>query len=171
MSDLSLKNLHTLTCQDSDSHSYDSDSHSYDMTNDSDRLITLTVLTQWDAWQIEYDSKFMAEMNLQLKTWCRWIEWRVNVTVWRSADECSLKRCWSGLETSANMIWQWLEYRGCWAAVNKWTKWLKSWCWWTAKIEKCVATILMRELSRWSAVLTSSRIDWRNRWCWYDSEL
>ena len=27
----------------------------YDMTNDSDRLMTLTVLTQWDAWQIEYD--------------------------------------------------------------------------------------------------------------------
>ena len=33
--------------------------------------------------------------------------WRVNVTVWRSADECFLKRCWSGLETSAGMIWQW----------------------------------------------------------------
>ena len=33
--------------------------------------------------------------------------WRVNVTEWRSADECSLKRCWSGLETSAGMIWQW----------------------------------------------------------------
>ena len=27
----------------------------YDMTNDSNRLMTLTVLTQWDAWQIEYD--------------------------------------------------------------------------------------------------------------------
>ena len=65
----------------------------------SNRLMTL--LTQWDAWEIEYDSQFMVEMNLQLK------EWRFNVTVWRSADECSLKRCWSGLETSAGMIWQW----------------------------------------------------------------
>ena len=65
----------------------------YDITNDSDRLMTLTVLTQWDAWQIEYYSEFMAVMHLQLKTWCRWTEWRVNVTVWRSVDECSLKRC------------------------------------------------------------------------------
>ena len=27
------------------------------------------------------------------------------------------------------------------------------------------------ELSRWSAVMTSSWIDWRNRWYWYDSKL
>ena len=42
--------------------------------------------------------------------------------------------------------------------------WLGSRCWWTAKIEKCVAAVLMRVLSRWSAVLTSSRTDWRNIW-------
>ena len=33
--------------------------------------------------------------------------WRLDATAWRSADECFLKRCWSGLETSAGMIWQW----------------------------------------------------------------
>ena len=30
----------------------------------------MTVLTQWDAWQIEYDSEYMAVMHLQLETWC-----------------------------------------------------------------------------------------------------
>ena len=41
---------------------------------------------------------------------------------------------------------------------------LKSRCWWTTKIEKWVAAVLMRVLSRGSAVLTSSRTYWRNRW-------
>ena len=45
---------------------------------------------------------------------------------------------------------------------------LKSRCWWTEKIEKCVAAVLMRVISRWSAVLTNNRIDWRDRWCWCD---
>ena len=35
---------------------------------------------------------------------------------------------------------------------------------WPEKIEKCITALLMRMLSRGSAVLTSSRIDWRNRW-------
>ena len=48
---------------------------------------------------------------------------------------------------------------------------LKSRCWWTEKIEKYVAAVLMRVMSRWSTVLTNSRTDWRDGWCrcdWWD---
>ena len=43
--------------------------------------------------------------------------WRVNVIVWRSADECFLKRCWSGLQTIVGMIWQWHVWK-CVETVN-----------------------------------------------------
>ena len=44
-------------------------------------------------------------------------------------------------DRSCMMTWQWAALM-----ISKWA-WL--------------------ELSRWSAALTSSRIDWRNRWCWW----
>ena len=49
---------------------------------------------------------------------------------------------------------------------------LMTWQYWRAgvdkQIEKCVAVVLMRVMSRWSAVLTNNRTDWRDRWCWCD---
>ena len=55
---------------------------------------------------------------------------------------CSIWQWWHGQKDdvaviSTRMIWQWLEYRGCWAAVSKWTRWLMSsvtieLMWWAA---------------------------------------
>ena len=57
-----------------------------------------------------------------------------DLTVTSSVDEqfdqqywCLIWQWWHGQKDdvaviSIGMIWQWLEYRGCWAAVSKWTR-------------------------------------------------
>ena len=72
-------------------------------------------------------------------------------------------------------VWPEEWYTYSYAGLDYW--WLDKKCWWADHAEshdeqwRGRAAVLMRVLSRWSAVLTSSRTDWRNKWCRCDSEL
>ena len=65
-------------------------------------------------------------------------------------------------------VWPAEWYTYSYGDLDDW--WLDKQCWWADHAEshdeqwRGRAAVLMRVLSRWLAVLTSSRTDWRNRW-------
>ena len=90
---------------------------------------------------------------------------------WWQSSEVSSRVAAASIEWTADevLIKGWLA-AACWADLDDLAV-LKSRCWWTEKVEKCVAAVLLGVMIRWSVVLTNNRIDWRNRWCWCDNEI
>ena len=144
-----------------------------DLDGDSDILMTCSV------WKTLFDDEdircalwwWTSRLNilddddayLMHTTWynCWWCWY--NMSSWPATEQIDMMSmvCLIVTPLEKNMMTMWLDD----LAV------LKSRCWWTKKIEKCVATVLLRVMIRWSAVLTNNITDWKNRWCWCDSEL
>ena len=61
----------------------------YNMTNDSDRLMTLTVLTQWDTWQIEFD------MWIDEASWAEVNEQRLIRDSWAAVKNDDQRKGWA----------------------------------------------------------------------------
>ena len=87
----------------------------YDMTNDSDRLMTLTALTQWDAWQVEYD------MWIDEASWAEVNELRLTRDSWPAVKMMSswpaiaeMSRPWWLGSIEEQMLMKLEDWEVCW---------------------------------------------------------
>ena len=74
----------------------------YDMTNDSERLMTMTVLTQWDAWQIEFD------MWIDEASWAEVNEQRLTRDSWAavsSVEDGQMSMSWDSWQQETSDWW------------------------------------------------------------------
>ena len=112
-------------------------------------LKTLLVIRPWWWWCIQPDIS-IDDVDI---TW----------TSWSAAEQIDMMSmvCVIVIPLAKDMMTMWLDDLAI----------LKSRFWWIEKIEKCVVAVLLRVMIIWSVVLTNNRTDWRNGWCWCDSEL